>query len=280
MIRFAPGRWNAADWMSRHPDVPDKDTDEGHQPNDDDVHVDFVVNNAVPKTMTLEEIREATNADHTLQQEIQHIELNDWYKSTESSIKPYFQVKDEMTVLPEGILLRGTRIIIPDSLQQRTIQLAHDGHQGATKCQSLLCEKVWFPAIDRKAETIISQCIYCAANTPQNNREPLKMSELPKSKWTNLAADFYAPLPTGEMLLVVMDEYSRFPAIEIVHSTSANTTIAALDRILSFYSIPDVVKTDNGPPYNSEQFTKYAEYMDFRHRKITPMRPKYNAECE
>jgi len=134
--------------------------------------------------------------------------------------------------------------------------------------------------MDRKAEAVISQCIYCAANTPQNKREPLNMSALPQSKWSNLAADFYGPLPTGEMLLVVMDEYSRFPAVEIVHSTSANTTITALDRILSMFSIPDVVKTDNGPPFNSEQFAKYAAYMGFKHRKITPLWPMANAECE
>jgi len=176
--------------------------------------------------------------------------------------------------------LRGTRIVIPETLQQQTIQLAHEGHQGITKCKALLREKVWFAAIDKKVEEVVSQCIYCAANTPQNHREPLQMSELPEAKWTNLAADFYGPLPTGEMLLVIQDEYSRFPVIEVVHSTSANTTIAAMDRILSMFSTPKVIKTDNGPPFNSTQFAQFAEYMGFKHRKITPLWPRANAECE
>ncbi len=227
----------------------------------DDQYRNFIVQNTVPKTMTIHDIRDAT-----LQILMDHVKLDDWHKCTNESLKPYIHVKDELSVSPEGILLRGTRIVIPETLQQQTIKLAHDGHQGLTKCKMLLREKVWFPSMDKKAEEIISQCIYCAANTPQNIYEPLQMSELPKSKWLNLSADFYGPLPTGEMLLVVMDECSRYPVVEIVHSTSANSTIAALDRVLSMFSIPEVLKTDNGPPFNSEQFANYAAYMGFKIR--------------
>ena len=36
---------------------------------------------------------------------------------------------------------------------------------------------------------------------------------------------YSGPFPTGEYLLVVIDAYSRFPEVEIVHSTSARGTI-------------------------------------------------------
>ncbi len=39
----------------------------------------------------------------------------------------------------------------------------------------------------------------------------------------------WGPFPTGEYLLVVMDEYSRFPVVEILHSTAARTTIPMLE---------------------------------------------------
>jgi len=147
--------------------------------------------------MTVDIIKTATESDSTLQDVIRHVEQNDWYtKPVDETLKAYFHVKDELSISPEGILLRGTRIVIPETLQQQTIQLAHEGHQGITKCKALLREKVWFAAIDKKVEEVVSQCIYCAANTPQNHREPLQMSELPEAKWTNLAADFYGPLPT------------------------------------------------------------------------------------
>ena len=60
----------------------------------------------------------------------------------------------------------------------------------------------------------------------------------------------YGPLPTEEYLLVVQDMYSRFPAVEILHSTKAPSVISALDRIMSNFGIPDTLGSDNGPPYN------------------------------
>ena len=69
-------------------------------------------------------------------------------------------------------------------------------------------------------------CILCAANTPPHcARELLKMSELPETKWTNLSEDFYGPLQTGEILLVIIDEYSRFQAVKIVYFTSASNSV-------------------------------------------------------
>ena len=41
--------------------------------------------------------------------------------------------------------MRGTQIIIPDSLQAEVIGLAHEGHMGATKMLNLLRKTCWFP---------------------------------------------------------------------------------------------------------------------------------------
>jgi len=111
-IRFEPGRWNAADWMSRHPDAPGENELQRHgeqQPdnNDDDIYVNFITNNAVPKTMTLDEIQAATRADDTLQQIIKHIELDDWYKSVNPDTKLFAQIRDELTVSPRRYSVAG-----------------------------------------------------------------------------------------------------------------------------------------------------------------------------
>ena len=43
--------------------------------------------------------------------------------------------------------------------------------------------------------------------------------------------DFLGPLPSGEELMVLVDEYSRFPIVEIIRSVSANTVIPVLGRL-------------------------------------------------
>ena len=106
------------------------------------------------------------------------------------------------------------------------------------------------------------------------------MSEMPSRRWENLSADFCGPFPSGEYLLVVIDEYSRFPVVEIMKSTSANATIPVLDKIISSFGLPKVIKTDNGSPFNSHAFKEFSENTGFQHRRITPRWPRANSQAE
>ena len=127
---------------------------------------------------------------------------------------------------------------------------------------------------------MIKHCLPCQAANPESKLEPLKMSPLPLGPWQNVAADFYGPLPTGQTLMVVIDEYSRFVEVEIVSSTSAAAAIPKLDKMFATHGIPDLLKTDNGPPFTSHAFKVFATELGFKHRKITPLWPKANAEAE
>ena len=110
---------------------------------------------------------------------------------------------------------------MPASLRHRALQLAHVGHQGLIKTKQLLREKIWFSCIDKQAETLVKHCLPCQSANPENKLEPLKMSPLPSGPWRHVAADFYGPLPSGQTLMVVIDEYSRFVEVETVSLTSA-----------------------------------------------------------
>ena len=56
--------------------------------------------------------------------------------------------------------------------------------------------------------------------------------------------------------------------------------IPIVDKIFSEYGIPDTLRTDNGPPFNSSKFAEFAMSLGFKHRKITPLWPRANAEVE
>ena len=52
---------------------------------------------------------------------------------------------------------------------------------------------------------------------------------MPKRPWPPLTMDFLGPLPTGEMLLVVIDQHLRFPKRRRFKSTTAGAIIPQLD---------------------------------------------------
>ena len=99
------------------------------------------------------------------------------------------------------------------------VKLAHEGHQGLGKTCSLLCSKVWFPRMDSLVDSIVKRCVPCQVAMPKLSHEPLQMTPLPNGPWEQVSIDFCEV--AGHYVLVVIDDDSRFPEIEVIHSTSA-----------------------------------------------------------
>jgi transposase InsO family protein len=106
------------------------------------------------------------------------------------------------------------------------------------------------------------------------------MSELPSNVWEKLSNDFCGPFPSGYYLMVIIDEYPRYPVVESLTSLTAKSVIPLLDKTFSIFGIPKELISDNGPPFNSQEFRKFADNMGFKHIKITPLWPRANAESK
>ena len=171
-------------------------------------------------------------------------------------------------------------MVIPQALQDRVLSICHEGHLGIVKSKQLLRSKVWFPGIDKKMEARCKGCLACQATVTQKSRTPIIMTETPSEAWERVAADFCGPFPTGELVLVVIDERSRYPEIEIVNSTSAESTETALEKIFATHGNPQVLKSDNGPPFNSHAFKDLCIQKGIQHRRITPRWPEANGLVE
>ena len=61
-----------------------------------------------------------------MQQLARAIETSNW---SDPAVKAYTNVKDELSVC-DGLILRETRLILPQTLQRQAIEWAHTGHQG------------------------------------------------------------------------------------------------------------------------------------------------------
>ena len=140
-------------------------------------------------------------------------------------------------------------------------------------------EKVGLPDIDKLVENKVKSCDVCLVSTPECKREPLRMSPLSVAPWKEVSIDF-AEIPNKEYFLLITDDYSRYPVVEIVKSTLATTVLPKLDKVFSEFGVPDVVRSDNGPPFNSKEFPVFANDLGFKHRKVTPKWARANGEIE
>ena len=114
-------------------------------------------------------LKTATAKDSVLQQLKDDITK---IKFCRNSLTKYKQVFDECTYI-NGVIMRGTQIIIPESLQAEVIGLAHEGHIGTTKTLSLLRQTCWFPQMSKLNE-YVQTCLPCSAAIPFMHPESLK----------------------------------------------------------------------------------------------------------
>ena len=271
IVRHIAGVSNPADILSRQP-LPIK-TGEGEE----ELYVNFVLANAVPKAITLQEIQDASLQDDVIVNVITWLQGN---KVQQAGVpREYSMIKTELCA-KNGILMRGHRIVVPAKLQQRILSIAHESHQGIVKTKQLLRTKVWWPGIDKAVEQMISKCLACQSVSDAPRREPLQPTLMPSRVWDVLHIDLFGPLRTGEYILGVVDECSRWPEVAVLRTTTSTVVTKQLMRMFATHGIPSTIVSDNGPQFASAIFGEFCNELGIKHRKTTPYWPEANAEIE
>ena len=271
-VEYKPGTQNIADSLSR---LVEKGADEGKK-TDADEYIYFVASNAIPGAMSGKEIEEASALDTELCILRECIKSGQWDRCPNSVYKA---LKDELTCFGK-LILRGSRIVIPESLKNHVMKLGHEGHQGVVKTKARLRTKVWWPGMDKDVEKHVKSCHSCQLVGAAQVPEPTVRTTFPNAPWEDLAIDLMGPLPNGQNLLVVVDYYSRFFEVAIMKSTTSFKVIMELERMFSVHGIPLTIKTDNGTQFVSDEFQAFLKQNMIIHRTTTPLWPQANGEVE
>ncbi len=271
---YEPGKDEAdpLDFLSRHP-LSTTGTDSTERMIKHVIETEHAV--------IMKDIVRETLQDEQLCSVNERIHKGDWekYKKTEE-IAPFYMVRDELYSV-DGVIFKLQQIVIPRALQRQVVKAAHSmGHFGMTKTKSMLRNRYWFPRLNSIVEDIIGRCYECQVTTKEHQKEPVKMTEIPEKPWDTVAIDFGGPYPDGHYNLVAVDKRTRYPEVEKVYSTSCESTTEKLKKMFSTYGTPNRIESDNGPPFNSAQFKKFAEEEGFVHHRITPEHPRANGEAE
>ena len=79
--------------------------------------------------------------------------------------------------------------------------------------------------------------------------------------WKDIARDHWGPTPDGKYLLVIVDKLSRYPEVAVVNGTGAEANIEVFDTIFSHHGYPETLVTDNGPPFNGNEYHLLQKYF-------------------
>lgn len=181
-----------------------------------------------------------------------------------------------------GVLMRVDRVVVPDKLRNRVLQIAHEGHLGIRMMKTFLRSVVWWPRMDRQIEVYVKRCQPCTLVAAPDPPVPMLRKQLPSGPWEEIAIDFLGPLPEGQYLLVAVDYYSRFVEVAEMTTITAKDTVGELATMFSRYGVPRVLRADNGPQLSGdcEEFREFCQEFGIDLVNTTPYWPQANGEVE
>ena len=81
---------------------------------------------------------EETKRDQSLQKLAQVVRTS-WPEhraQLEPEVRVYFDAQEEISEV-DGILFKGERVIIPESMRKEMLQIVHESHMGMVRCKQL-----------------------------------------------------------------------------------------------------------------------------------------------
>ncbi|XP_058024044.1 uncharacterized protein K02A2.6-like, partial [Ahaetulla prasina] len=173
----------------------------------------------------------------------------------------------------------GDRVVIPEKLRKKVLELLHVGHPGIVRMKSLARSYVWWPQMDKEISDEIGRCQPCQESRPLPPTAPIREWEKPQGPWSRIHIDFAGPFH-GQTFLIAVDAYSKWLEIILMKSTTAEAVISVLRHLFVTHGLPDTLVSDNGPQFTATQFEGYLAEEGIRHVLSAPFHPATNGLAE
>ena len=247
-----------------------------------EISLDVCINLVQFSPDRLKELREATQEDDTLR-ELRKVILSGWparRSEVHQTVREYWSVRDSL-VIDDGLILRGTSVLIPLKLRQWYVEKLHEGHQGRFKMELRAKDTLFWPGMKGDITGRVDACLPCQSSRPANPRDamyPERQHPVPAVPWLEVSTDLFNS--NGKNFLLVVDHYSKYPFVYEISNTSSAGVVKILTRLFTEQGSPSVLYSDNGPQYSSREFHDFALQFEFQHVTSSPHHPGSNGIAE
>ncbi|XP_055005269.1 uncharacterized protein K02A2.6-like [Boleophthalmus pectinirostris] len=282
-IEYRPGNQNVlADCLSRVPLESTSLTE-----SEPDLYVEIAEISSLFSALPLSDFK-AESEDCPELKLLRQVSQSKWPKTKKSlpiEIQPYFLVRHELAV-DSPLVFRGTRLVVPKSLRERIVHLAHEGHQGIVRTKQRLRELYWFPNMDSLVYTVLSSCTVCQScdKTAKASPAPLQPVEFPEGPFQHVAVDIVGPFERGpqdcRFAITLVDYFSKWPEVAFTPNATTATVLTFLSAVFSREGNPCAITTDNGPQFTSCAFADFLKERGIKHIKTSVYHPQANGCVE
>ena len=226
-----------------------------------------------------DEVLQETNKDKEFQS-LKHYISTGWpmkRRQIPVFLHPYWNFRDELTI-ESGILMKNSKVLIPETLKQKYLRQIHQGHQGIEACRSGAREFVFWVNINEDLKELVEKCDLCQSQQNSTSIIQKYVSEIPPHPWHTIGSDLFYFRRID--FLVVVDYFSKYLIMRKIHNSTSSTVIKELGMIFSEFGKPQVFRSDNGPCYSSQEFRFFMQNWSIEHRTSSPHYPQSNGLAE
>ena len=197
--------------------------------------------------------------------------------SRDKELQPFFVRRFDISS-EDGILYFEHRVIIPEVLHKRCLEELHRTHQGVLKMKAVARSHFWWPKIDEEIETLTNNCKICCENRKNPPLTTLHKWKYPEKPGERIHADFGHF--GGKTFLLITDQFSKWLELYWMTSTTAEKTISCFRQYFSTWGLVQLLVTDNGPPFSSQEFKKFLASNGVKHLTSAVEHPRSNGAAE
>ena len=105
-------------------------------------------------------------------------------------IREYWAYRDELSA-QNGVLFKGSRVIIPNSMRPEMLVRKHSSHLGAESCLRKARDVFYWPNMSNEIRDMVGQCSACNEYHQSQCKEPHMTHEVPECPWSRVAMDIF-----------------------------------------------------------------------------------------
>ena len=179
-----------------------------------------------------------------------------------------------MLSLKSELITCGNRIIVSREMRPEMLKYIH---QGKECCLLRAKNTVFWPKMTYDIQQLIEKCMICQE---YGKSQPLigTTQELSPFPWHALATDLFYWKRMD--FLIVADIFSKYILVRKLPNSTSAVMCIELAMIVTELGLPHIIRSDNGPCYNSKDFQQLLQCYSITHQTSSPNHPRSNGFIE